>query len=192
MFGPSGEISKDIITASMNAVKAMFGRPAIAREDLSYVLRNISTIDKYFKIKELIETGNYRSRTRKIAVGGLGPRDAAALLLGAIPAPVQNYYDYKEMVFKENAKFKKFKKRLQDKANYAVRLLTTGDQSDVEKGTKLYEEISDEIWASNFSNTLKGELQISVARGESMVEIMRNSLRLGLDYEAQVLQQQMR
>ena len=192
MFGPSGEISEDIIAAGMNALKAMFGRPAIAREDLNYVLRNIAAVDKGFKLKELIETGNYRSRTRKLSVGGLGFRDAAALLLGAIPAPVQNYYDYLEMVFKKNAKFRKFRKRLQDKANYAVRLLTTGDQSDVRKGTKLYEEISDEIWASNFSNTLKGELQISVARGESVVEIMRNSLRLGLDYEAQVLQQQMR
>ena len=191
MFGPSGEISKDILASSINGVKAMFGRPTIAREDLNYVLRNISTVDKGFKIKELIETGNYRSRTRKLAVGGLGPRDAAAQFLGAIPAPVQNYYDYREMVFKENDKVKKFRKRLQDKANYAVRLLTTGDQSDVEKGTKLYEEISDEIWASNLSNTLKISLQNSVARGESIVDIIKNALRLGLDYEAQVLQQQM-
>ena len=110
---------------------------------------------KGLKIKELIETGNYRSRTRKLAVGGLGPRDAAAQFLGATPAAVQNYYDYREMVFKENNQFKKFRNRLQDKANYAVRLLTTGDQSDVEKGTKLYEEITDEIWASNFSNASK-------------------------------------
>ena len=192
MFGPSGEISKDILTSSMNGVKAMFGgRTETVREDLTQVLRNISAVDKGLKIKELIETGNYRSRTRKLAVGGLGPRDAAAQFLGATPAAVQNYYDYREMVFKENNQFKKFRNRLQDKANYAVRLLTTGDQSDVEKGTKLYEEITDEIWASNFSNALKASLQKSVARGESMVEIMRNALRLGLDYEAQVLQQQM-
>ena len=192
MFGPSGEISKDIFASSMNGVKAMFGgRTETVREDLTQVLRNISAVDKGLKIKELIETGNYRSRTRKLAVGGLGPRDAAAQFLGATPAAVQNYYDYREMVFKENNQFKKFRNRLQDKANYALRLLTTGDQSDVEKGTKLYEEITDEIWASNFSNALKASLQKSVARGESMVEIMRNALRLGLDYEAQVLQQQM-
>ena len=192
IFGPSGEIFGDMFSLAASSIKSMYGgQTEFVREDLTQLLRNLSTADKLYKVKEIIETGNYRSRTRKIAVGGLSPADGAALLFGATPAPVQNYYDYSEMVFKENQAYREFRNELQAKANYAVRLLTEGDKADMIRGRELYDQISDLIWSSNFSNTLKVQLQNSVARGESLPEIMKNAMRLGLDYEAQVMQQQM-
>ena len=192
LFGPSGEITGDMLSVAGNALKAMYGgRTETVREDLTQLVRNLSTADKAYKIREIIETGNYRSRTRKLAVGGLSPNDAAAVLFGATPAPVQNYYDYTEMVFKENQTVRDLRNRLQGKANYAVRLLTEGDKDDMIRGTKLFEEITDEIWASNLSNTLKIQMQNSMTRGETFPEIMKNAMRLGLEYEAQVMQQQM-
>ena len=192
LFGPSGEIAGDMLSVASNALRAMYGgRTETVREDLTQLVRNLSTADKAYKIREIIETGNYRSRTRKLAVGGLSPNDAAAVLFGATPAPVQNYYDYTEMVFKENQTVRDLRNRLQGKANYAVRLLTEGDKDDMIRGTKLFEEITDEIWASNLSNTLKIQMQNSMVRGESLPEIMKNAMRLGLEYDAQVLQQQM-
>ena len=192
LFGPSGEIAGDMLSVASNALRAMYGgRTETVREDLTQLVRNLSTADKLYKVKEIIETGNYRSRTRKIAVGGLSPADGAALLFGATPAPVQNYYDYSEMVFKENQTVRDLRNRLQGKANYAVRLLTEGDKDDMIRGTKLFEEITDEIWASNLSNTLKIQLQNSMTRGETFPDIMKNAMRLGLGYEAQVMQQQM-
>jgi hypothetical protein len=181
-----------MLSVASNALRAMYGgRTETVREDLTQLVRNLSTADKAYKIREIIETGNYRSRTRKLAVGGLSPNDAAAVLFGATPAPVQNYYDYSEMVFKENQTVRDLRNRLQGKANYAVRLLTEGDKDDMIRGTKLFEEITDEIWASNLSNILKVQLQNSMTRGETFPDIMKNAMRLGLGYEAQVLQQQM-
>ena len=166
------------------------GRTSMAREDLTQLVRNLSTADKIFKIKELIETGNYRSRTRKMSVGGLGPADAASVLFGATPAPVQNFYDYTEMVFKENAATRKLEKRLREKANYAITLLTNGDKDDMVKGSRLYEEVNDELWSSNLTNQLKVSIQKRLMRGEPIYDPFRNASRLSLDYEAQILQQQ--
>lgn len=191
--GPSAEISGDLLTAATRGISSMFaGRTQMAREDLNQVLRNLSTYDKIVKIRELIETGNYRSKTRKLAVGGLDPIPSAlAVGFGATPAPVQNYYDYSEMVFKENASTKDFEKRLRDKANYATRLMIEGDVDDFNKGAKLWEEINDELWASNLTNQLKVSIQRRIAQGESIPEIYKNALRLGLRYDAEILQQQM-
>ena len=189
--GPSGEITRDMYQVGVSAISAIFGgRSAMAREDLTQLVRNLSTADKIFKIKELIETGNYRSRTRKMSVGGLGPADAAAVIFGATPAPVQNYYDYTEMVFKEGDASRKLEKRLREKANYAITLLTTGGKDDMVKGEKLYYEVNDELWSSNLTNELKVSIQKRLMRGEAIPDIMRNASRLGLEYDAQLLSQQ--
>ena len=189
--GPSGEITRDMYQVGVSAIAAIFGgRSAMAREDLTQLVRNLSTADKIFKIKELIETGNYRSRTRKMSVGGLGPADAAAVIFGATPAPVQNYYDYTEMVFKEGDASRKLEKRLREKANYAITLLTTGGKDDMVKGEKLYYEVNDELWSSNLTNELKVSIQKRLMRGEAIPDIMRNASRLKLKYDAQILQQQ--
>jgi hypothetical protein len=69
--------------------------------------------------------------------------------------------------------------------------LTEGDESDMIRGTKLWEEINDEIWSSNLSNQLKISLQKSLVSVASVPDIMKNAIRIGLDYDAQILQQQM-
>jgi len=58
------------------------------------------------------------------------------------------------------------------------------------RGTKLWEEISDQIWSSNYSNELKGQLQRGVVRVDSVPDIMRNAMRLGLEFDAELLNQQ--
>ena len=117
-----------MMAVASNDIGAMMGgRPQMVREDLTQLLRNLSTVDKAVKIQELIETGNYRSRTRKLVVGDLDPEAAAAVLFGATPAPVQNYYDYREMVFKKNDKYRTMQKRLKEKSTLALSLLTEGD-----------------------------------------------------------------
>ena len=189
--GPSGEITRDMYQVGMSAISAMVsGRGAVAREDLTQLLRNISSVDKAVKIQELIETGNYRSRTRKLSVGGLDPEAAASVLFGATPAPVQNYYDYSEMVFKETKATKDFEKKLRSKADYAIRLLTEGDKDDMLRGEQLYQELVDELWSQPYSNELKSSIQKRLNRGEAIFDIMRNAHRLSLEFDATVLQQQ--
>ena len=192
LFGPSGEIAEDFSSAGVNAIRSMFGgRTEMVREDLTQLVRNLSTVDKVVKIRELIETGNYRSRTRKLVVGGLEPNAAAAVLMGATPAPVQNYYDYQEMVFKKNEKYREIRNRLKNKADRAMSLLTEGDQEDFLRGSKLWEEINDEIWSSPLSNELKISIQNSIVNAGQIPDIMRNAHKLNLGYSAGLLQQQM-
>jgi len=192
LFGPSGEISSDMAAVASNAIGAMMGgRTEMVREDLTQLVRNLSTVDKAVKIRELIESGNYRSRTRRLVVSDLDPEAAAAVLFGATPAPVQNFYDYNEMVFKKNTQYREMSTRLKQKATLALSLLTEGDESDIIRGTKLWEEINDEIWSSNLSNQLKTSLQKSLVNVASVPDIMKNAIRIGLDYDAQILQQQM-
>ena len=192
VFGPSGQISYDMYQVGSNAIKAMFtGRPEMVREDLTQLLRNLSTVDKAFKIKELIETGNYRSKTHKLAVSGLSPNDAAAVLVGATPAPVQNYYDYREMVYKKNEVFKEISRGLKGKATLAMDLLTNGDKDDMLRGGNLWQEITDELWSSRLSNELKISLQNSLINVGSVQDIFRNAHRLELEREASFMSHQM-
>jgi hypothetical protein len=178
-------------SVAVSAIRSMFaGRTEMVREDLTQLVRNLSTVDKAVKISELIETGNYRSKTRKLAVSGLTPNDAAAVLMGATPAPVQNYYDYTEMVYKKNQVYRDLSKKLTGKATLAMSLLTNGDESDMIRGTKLWEEITDELWASRLSNELKITLQNSLVNVGGIIDVMKNAHRLDLGYEAGVLSQQ--
>ena len=191
LFGPSGEIGGDMLTVGLSGVKAMVGgNPGMARDDLTQLLRNLSTFDKGFKIRELVETGNYRSKTHKLAVSGLDPNAAFGVFFGATPAPVQNYYDIREMIYKENQEYKEFANYQKQKATLALSLLTQGDKDDMLRGTKLWEEINDEVWSSRFSNQLKNSLQRSLVNVAVVPDIMRNAMRLGLQYDAELFRTQ--
>ena len=191
LAGPSGEIARDMYKVATSAFAAMFkGQGELAREDLTQLVRNVSSFDKGVKIKELIETGNYRSRTRKLSVGDLDPITAASVLFGATPAPVQNFYDLNEMIYKETKVVRDFEKRMRAKSDYAIRLLTEGSKDDMLKGEKLFYEINDELWAQPFSNQIKVQIQKRLARGETFPDMIKNATRLGLEYDAQVFQQQ--
>ena len=144
------------------------------------------------EIRELIETGSYRSWTRKEAVSNLDPMSAAAVLFGATPAPVQNYYDYTEMVYDKNNYYKDMRKRLQSKALQADNLLTEGDKDDMVRGLKLREEIRDEIFSSRLSSSLMLELQRSLINPDSTINYFRNAIRLNMGFATDMLTQQIR
>ncbi len=193
LLGPSGEISRDMLAVASTAVTSLVsGRSEMVREDLTQLVRNLSTFDKAVKIRELIETGSYRSRTRKEAVSNLDPMAAAAVLFGATPAPVQNYYDYTEMVYDKNNYYKDMRKRLQSKALQADNLLTEGDKDDMVRGLKLREEIRDEIFSSRLSSSLMLELQRSLVNPDSTINYFRNAIRLDMGFATDMLTQQIR
>ena len=112
------------------------------------------------------------------------------VFFGATPAPVQNYYDIREMIYKENQEYKEFVNYQKQKATLALSLLTQGDKDDMLRGTKLWEEINDEVWSSRFSNQLKNSLQRSLVNVAVVPDIMRNAMRLGLQYDAELFRTQ--
>ncbi len=195
LLGPSGEIGNDMLSVALSAVKSAFGgRPEMVRDDLTQLVRNLSTVDKVVKVNELIESGNYRSRTSKLTVTGLDENAAAAVIFGATPAPVQNFYDYQEMSYKASDKEKKMRKDLEGKAALALSLLTEGDQADILRGKRLWDEIIDQIDSSSFSRQIKMSLKRGLLDSNSIPDILRNALRVGGQqfFEAELLEQQRR
>ncbi len=191
--GPSAEISRDMLGLATTGIGNMFaGRTSLVREDLNSVLRNVSSYDKMYKAWELIDKGEYRGRTRKQVSSDVEPiSGAAAIIFGATPAPVQNYYDYKEMEFKKNKKVDEVETYLRQQANYAIRLMIEGDRDEFEKGAKLMQEVNDKLWATPFSDQLKVEIQKRISRGESIPDIMRNAQRLDLTHSAEIVTERM-
>ena len=142
-------------------------------------------------IKELIETGNYKGRTRKQVLSGLSKGDAAAVLFGATPAPVQNYYDVQEIIYDKNDAVKKLTSRLEQKARLATDLLTNGDESDIIRGDKLWKEITEELWSSNLSYQLKVSIQDRLVNVNAIPNWFKNAQRLDLGPDAALLGQQL-
>ena len=70
--------------------------------------------------------------------------------------------------------------------------MTEGDKDDMIRGLKLRNEISDEIDSSRLTSTLKIELQKSLINPDSIINTYRNAIRLGIEYETDLLEQQMR
>lgn len=195
LLGPSGEIGSDMLSVAMSAVKSLTsGRTEMVRDDLTQLVRNLSTVDKIVKIDELIESGNYRSRTHKTAVTGLDSNAAAAVLFGATPAPVQNWYDFQEMRYTASEKEKELRKELEGKAALAISLLTSGNEADILRGKRIMDEIDDKIHSSGLSNTIKLSLRRGLMDANAMPEIMKSALRAGdrLYFEAGLVEQQRR
>ena len=89
-----------------------------------------------------------------------------------------------------NQEYKEFANYQKQKATLALSLLTQGDKDDMLRGTKLWEEINDEVWSSRFSNQLKNSLQRSLVNVAVVPDIMRNAMRLGLQYDAELFRTQ--
>jgi len=94
------------------------------------------------------------------------------------------------MVFKEGESSRKLERELRAKSDTAIRLLTSGNKSDMLYGEKLFYEVNDRLWSSNLTNELKLGIQKRLARGEVFRDVMKNASRLGLAYDATLLSQQ--
>ena len=94
------------------------------------------------------------------------------------------------MIYKETKVVRDFEKRMRAKSDYAIRLLTEGSKDDMLKGSNLFQEVNDELWAQPFSNEIKVDIQRRLARGEVLLDFVRNAARLGFEHDAQVFQLQ--
>jgi len=193
LFGPSGEIATDMLSTASNAIGSMFGgNPSILREDLTTLLRNLSTVDKIAKVSEVFSSGDFESKTRGTVDANLKPVDAFAIAMGMSPAVVSNYFDYTEIQYKRTKQIREDEKRLGKKAAYAIRLMVDGDEKDMVQGTELYNEIMGEIDHLNYSPLVRMQMKRKMARPEFVPKILANGLRLGTAYNAERLTNEMK
>ena len=193
--GPSGSILNDIWSGLTRTLSSGKGRRRyIFNEDLEYTLRNISTYDKVLKIKELIFTGQYQSRTNRQAAGTFEGDErmsaAGAVAFGAQIASVNNWYDYNEIVREANQEYQDYRNEILELSRQALTDMTSSNPEDVEAGLQLYSQTMDYLWTLPLSNELFLSIQESMVNSDQRVQIMRNAIRLGLSYEARIMEQQ--
>jgi len=194
LFGPSGAIVNDMRKPISNALGYIMteGSWELLKDDAMQVARNISTVDKIFKVRELIDSGDYMSKTSKSPVRGLGPNDALSVAFGATPAPVQNFYDFKDIQYKETAIVKETRTRLQQKARVALNLLNSGSKDDMMRGDRMWEAINAEISLSPLSKKNKASITRSLVTANDILDLMRtvSGLTPATKFEARILNQQ--
>ena len=195
LFGPSGSIGSDIWAGLTRTLRSAKGsRWYIFNEDLEYTLRNISTYDKVIKIRELIFTGQYQSRTNRQAAGTFEGDErmsaAGAVAFGAQIASVNNWYGYNEIVSEANDEYRGYRNEVLELSRQALTDMTSSNPEDVETGTKLYLQTMDYLWALPLTNELKTSIQESMVNADQHMQIMRSAMRLGLSYEARIMEQQ--
>ena len=195
LFGPSGSITNDIwsgLTRTLSSVQGQ--RWYIFNEDLEYTLRNISTADKVIKIRELIFTGQYQSRTNRTAAGTFEGDErmsaAGAVAFGAQIAAVNNWYDYNEIVREANQEYQGYRNEILELSRQALTDMTSSNPEDLQTGIQLYGQTIDYLGTLPLSNELKLSIQRSMVNSDQQMQIMRNAIRLGLPYEARIMEQQ--
>ena len=108
------------------------------------MLRGVKSYDTYSKIKELIETGQYRSKRRGVA-GEFSKEEVTLPLLatmvgGGSPMRVLNYYDANDISYREDPKFRQARKDTQGYADAGLELIRTGDPEKMAEGQRKYED----------------------------------------------------
>ena len=198
LFGPSGQIGTDLVSGIVKTVSLGFGnRDFTFSEEVTKTLRNISTFDKIVKIRELIRSGDYLSRTYRQAAGNFeeaGQRAGAvaAVAFGATPAPVQNWYDFNEIIYSANDDYKQIETELLNSARAAIHKLNSSDPNEIVQGQGLWTETLDILWASPLSNELKLQIENRMMSVDQYREILTNAYKLGADayYNAVIMEQQ--
>lgn len=195
LLGPSGSIVNDMRKPIFNALNYITteGSWELVKDDALQVARNISTIDKLYKMREIVESGNYMSKTSKVSVGGMTTNDALSVAFGATPAPVQNFYDFKEIQYKETGQVKEIRTRLQQKARVALNLLNSGDKDDMLRGEGMWKAINVEISFSPLSKPMKASVTRSLVSANDLVDLLRTTTKMtpSARFEARVLNQQL-
>lgn len=176
--GPSVQIGVD----GFKALKATFqtltgGHKRVAAKEFKVLMRNVKSADIYFKVVELIETGEYRSKRRGLAgeFDDVGLGLAASVIGGATPMKVLNHYDAKDISYKEDAKFKDARKRIDTWATKGLDLISTGEPDKIKAGQKLYNDVMNLIEDGGFSQENQHKLYTAVVNLETMTDLVKRA-----------------
>ena len=178
--GPSAQIGTEGYTSLKNALSAVIGgHNQVAAEEFTIMMRNIKSADIYFKVAELIETGEYRSKRRSLA-GTFSDEEVnvpfvASIIGGATPMKVLNHYDAKDISYKEDAKFKDARNRIDRWASKGLALIETGDPAKIKEGGELYTDAMNLIEDGGFSIENQTKLYRAIVRLDTMADLIKRA-----------------
>ena len=178
--GPSAQIGTEGYTSLKNALSAAIGgHKQVAAEEFTIMMRNVKSADIYFKVAELIETGEYRSKRRSLA-GTFSDEEVnvpfvASIIGGATPMKVLNHYDAKDISYKEDAKFKDARNRIDRWASKGLALIETGDPAKIKEGGELYNDARNLIEDGGFSIENQTKLHRAIVRLDTMADLIKRA-----------------
>ena len=176
--GPSAQIGVDTYKSIKATLQVLSGgHKQVAAEEFKVLIRNVKSADIYYKVVELIETGEYRSKRRGLAgeFDEVGIGLAASVFSGATPMKVLNHYDAKNISYKEDAKFKDARRRIDTWATKALDLISTGEPAKMEEGRELYNDVMNLIEDGGFSAENQHKLYSAVVNLETMTDLVKKS-----------------
>tara|TARA_R110000803_G_scaffold58539_1_gene116705 strand:+ start:1318 stop:5919 length:4602 start_codon:yes stop_codon:yes gene_type:complete len=176
--GPSVQIGTESLASIRRLWKAR-GEGSIAFEELKILTRGVKSFDMYFKIKELIETGQYRSKRRGVA-GTFSDEEisvgmVASLVAGATPMRVLNLYDAKDISYGDDRKYKDARKAISGYADRGLELIRTGDPDKMKAGNRLYQDALDLIEAGGFSDENQHRLKRSIINIDTTLDLIKQT-----------------
>lgn len=179
--GPSAEIVSDGLKLVPRMLNAVFIDETyeVFKEDLQQFLRNVKSVDTYAKIKDIVERGEYRSKSKGPAVAEVKPEAAFGVFLGGTPMAAINYYDARDIIYKENETFKRERRYLKAKRDIAMDLIRSGNPAKMERGMQLYEDVKVLVYASPFSEELKQSLRRSLIKEQHVYDMLEAARKLG-------------
>ena len=176
--GPSAQIGVDTYKAIKATLQTLSGgHKQVAAEEFKVLMRNVKSVDIYSKVVELIETGEYRSKRRGLAgeFDEVGTGLVASIIGGATPMKVLNHYDAKDISYKEDAKFKDARSRIDTWATKALDLISTGEPAKMKEGRELYNDVMNLIEDGGFSEENQHKLYRAVVNLETMTDLVKRS-----------------
>jgi hypothetical protein len=179
--GPSAQITGDSYRAMKGFVEAFFGvnKYSVAYQEFVQLTRNVKSVDMFHKIKELIETGQYRSKRRGVA-GEFAEDEitlglVASLVAGATPMKVLNHYDTKDISYREDKKFRTARSTITRFADQGLELIRTGDAGKIEEGKALYNDALNMIEDGGFSIENQQKLTRSILNINTVVDLLKRT-----------------
>ena len=180
--GPSVQIFTESNRAVMNIVKSLFvfrSWNTIADHELQILLRGVKSYDTISKIRELIETGQYRSKRRGVA-GEFSKEEVTLPLLatmigGGSPMRVLNYYDANDISYREDPKFRQTRKDVQGYADAGLELIRTGDPEKMAEGQRKYEDALSLIYDGGFSDKNQEKLISGILNINTITDMLKRT-----------------
>ena len=192
--GPSGEIAGGAASAGISALMGGYdlivngdgyGREYFMK-DFTRVMRTASGIDNWYKAREIMMTGVYRSKNGTTLPMEFTDAEAAMQALGVTNFKVAEYYARSGEIWRSEKKVREFQKGLQSD----FRLALAKYERDPVAGRRFMDEIAARIEFSGFSPLVKSQLRRNLARaeGNGVADMALKLIGEGRDYGASVIE----
>ena len=163
VFGPSSEISADIVKNTYQAMSNLIsGNKELAKQDLAQAFQNISTFNNYQKAQGIWHYGQLRSRDNTIIPGEFSEEDGWLQLFGFSPLEVEETYSNNFKLITSDRTVRDLTDELTTMARNGIILIESDDEDEVKRGMQIFSEIDAVIQGSPITVSNQNRVRRSI------------------------------